>query len=154
MENWVKLRAECSAFQMFIRLRKGVEEDVKVRNEQLGEKSRIVFKVIADNGTFGVCRDIKGTLPSPTRRPVPALGLSDWLDFSWDQSGIYVKDKDGKSISDSALTLTDELECKLKLKTGEELSEWQFRKRVLEDLFFGLKISQDEPFSKDIPTPY
>lgn len=153
MENWVKLRSECSAFQMFMRLRKGTEEDVKVRNEQLGESSKIIFKVVPDNGTFGVCREIKGLLPSPTRRPLPVLGISDWIDFSWDQSGIHVKDKDGKSLADSTLTLTDELECKLKLKTGEELSEWQFRKRVLEDLFFDLTLSPDKLFDNDLPTP-
>lgn len=35
----------------------------------------------------------------------------------------------------ATLTLTDDGECKLKLPKGEELACWQFRKRVLEDLF-------------------
>jgi hypothetical protein len=37
----------------------------------------------------------------------------------------------------ATLTLTNEGKCKLKVEGGEELYDWQFRRMVLENLFFG-----------------
>ena len=135
MEDWVKRRNDCSPFEMFIRLRKGAEEDVKARNSLLKDGASVRFKVVADNGTFGVSREAVGQ-PDATTGPAPEKRISDWIDFSWDESGITVKDQKGKTVQAATVTLTDDGECKLKLSDGTVLSCWQFRKRILEDLFF------------------
>jgi len=130
MENWVQLRHDCSAFEMFTKLRTGVEEDVNIRNglRKLGEQ--VAFRVDANDSSFTV------------RREGP-LGVCASVKFAWTPKEISVRPYSKTSLAtytaDSLsviLTLTDEGECKLRLPKGEELTCWQFRKRVLEDLFF------------------
>ncbi len=139
MENWVKLRHACSPLEMFIRLRHGAEEDVKARNELRKEGDQFLFKVVSDNGTFAVSRESN-------------RGAA-WVDFTHTESGITVKDPTGKTIQETTLTLTDEGECKLRLPNGEELTCWQFRKRILEDLFFNLSFPVLKPKQTTIATP-
>jgi len=130
MENWVKLRHDCSAFEMFTRLRTGVEDDVSTRNGLKKPGEEVNFRVDANDSSFTV------------RREGP-LGVCASVKFAWTPKEISVKPYSETSraiyTADSlsvTLTLTDEGECKLKLPQGEELTCWQFRKRVLEDLFF------------------
>jgi len=120
MDNWVKLRHECSPLVMFTKLRLEAEKDVKIRN-QVGEDRSAIFKIIKHDGNFSIAREGHEY---------------DVRDFIRTESGIMVKDKDETVVLEATLTLTDEAECRLKLKSGEELTTWQFRKRALEDLFF------------------
>jgi hypothetical protein len=48
---------------------------------------------------------------------------------------VGVIDDAGKEICVATLTITKERECRL-LVNDDELTEWQFRKMVLESLFF------------------
>jgi hypothetical protein len=125
MENWVKLRHECSPLEMFLKLKDGVREDIETREKLIRDqdKGTVAFSMMPLNGRgFTVLRE--GHL------------ISDWVEFTWDAAGISVRNKEDKVVQKATLTLTDDGECKLKLATGEELTCWQFRKRTLENLFF------------------
>jgi hypothetical protein len=124
MENWVKLRHDCSPLEVFLALKEGANEDSNTRNELKGKDDPVRFRVAARNKhAFEVYRE-SGDDYTLVR-------------VSWDRSGITVHDRQDKVIDKATLTLTDEGECKLKLASnGDELTGWQFRKRFLESLFF------------------
>jgi predicted polyphosphate/ATP-dependent NAD kinase len=110
---------------MFLQLKEGAKEDVETRQKLIKEedKGSVAFAVTLHNGQgFSVRRE--------------GHKISDWVTFRWDASGISVTDKNDKIVQKATLALTDDAECKLKLSTGEQLTCWQFRKRMLEDLFF------------------
>ena len=58
------------------------------------------------------------------------------LTFRKTDSGVKVTAEDDKVLHAATLTLGEDGECRLKLNR-EELEFWQFRRRALEDLFFG-----------------
>jgi hypothetical protein len=123
--DWVTLRHECSPLEVFIKLKEGAEQDVEVRNKLKKADADFAFKVRPQNGkSFSVL--CEGS-------------VYGFVTFSWSPVGIKVTDESDKVIQEATLTLTDNGKCKLKLQNGEELECWQFRKRVLEDLFFNLK---------------
>lgn len=122
MENWVKLRHLCSPLEMFLQLKEGAKEDVETREKLVKDqdKGTVAFRIMSHNGKgFSVIRE--------------GHQISDWVEFTWEASGISVRNKDDKVVQKATLTLTDEGECKLRVSTGEELTCWQFRKRMLED---------------------
>lgn len=126
--NWVKLRHECSPFDMFTRLRHGAEQDINTLESLRKDKAPAAeFKIIAEHNFFTIKRYITGKYAD--RNP--------WVQFSWDDSGITVKEDSGK-VTKAIVTLNDDGNCRLKLESGEELNCWQFRKHFLEDLFFNL----------------
>jgi len=49
---------------------------------------------------------------------------------------IQVKNGDREVLFEAGITLNDAGECKLRVDT-EEVESWQFRRRALEELFFG-----------------
>lgn len=121
--RWVKLRSECSPLEMFLKLKEGTKEDAEARNSLNAPDSTVSFKIVLLNGkAFSVIR--QGS---------EVYGV---VSFYWDKSGIEVRDREDKATVKATLTLTDEAECKFKMPDGTELSLWQFRKRMLEDLFF------------------
>jgi hypothetical protein len=134
MENWVQLRYKCSPAEVFTEVRQGIEEDVTRINEIHKDNAEIKFSVVGKNGKFSVCR--KGPLVSAGETNAMAFSLT-CVDFTVTESGIAVKTAAGTS-EQATLTLTNEAECKLRLKDGQELDSWQFRKRYLEDLFFNI----------------
>lgn len=126
IKNWVELRYNCSPLEMFTRIRHGVEEDINLLASLRKDKQPAVeFKIIAERNFFTVTRLIAGEYAD----------RSPWVQFSWNNDGIGVKNFVGAA-EKAALTLNDDAECKLKLEDGKELNCWQFRKRFLEDLFF------------------
>ncbi|HEX5410919.1 MAG TPA: hypothetical protein VFZ27_03575 [Terriglobia bacterium] len=126
IKNWVELRHNCSPFDMFTRLRHGVEQDIATLVALLSDKRPATeFKIIAESNFFAVTRQVAGEYAE----------RSPWVQFSWNNEGIRVKNFRGAS-EKAVLTLNDSGECKLKLEDGKELNCWQFRKRFLEDLFF------------------
>jgi hypothetical protein len=62
-------------------------------------------------------------------------GMERTISFIRSPNSIGVIDDAGKEICVATLTITKERECRL-LVNGDELTEWQFRKMVLEPLFF------------------
>src|SRR5208283_2334897 len=114
MENWVKLRHECSPFKVFNELRLGIKEDVAARNS-LRDGEQVRFDVVERGETFSVIRE------------GPKISAS--LDFTFDSSGISVTtppivNYDNSKMANvtvslgswrASLTLNDEGQCKLKV---------------------------------------
>jgi len=129
MENWVKLRHECSPFVIFTKLRQGADADVRIRNELRKPNEQVSFKIVTNGKSFAVLRE------GPP-------GICASVKFKWTESEISVQPEFSQSYQTfsrdplrTTLTLTNEGDCKLKTGT-EELTCCQFRKKVLEDLFF------------------
>ena len=118
---WVKARAECSHAQMFERLQLGVTADVKARNE-LRNGEPIKFRVEYRGGTFAAHREQAATFSS--------------VHFALGPEGEILITHDGATIGIATLTLNNEGQCRY-VVNGEELEEWQLRKKALEKLFFG-----------------
>ncbi|HEV3277716.1 MAG TPA: hypothetical protein VG860_12935 [Terriglobia bacterium] len=127
MDNWVKLRIDCSPFKVFVELRKGAKEDAETRNKGRtdAEVNRYSFDVTngENDRVFTVWRHS------------PDENLNSAVDFSWSNSGILVRGFKGQTLIEATLTLDDEGNCKLRVGL-ENLTSWQFRKRALEPLFF------------------
>lgn len=123
IEDWVKLRHECSPAAMYLKLKDGANKDVEARMECLDPGSNQAFRLDSQKGFFNVMRRGPG-------------GSATWVQFVLTENSIVVEDSSGKVLLRAHLTLTDKAECKLRLENGEELSPWQFRKRALEELFF------------------
>ena len=119
--DWVTARNECSLGTMFLRLRHGAEKDVEVRNGLREEDEPSKWAVKSDGEHFIVYRESR-------------LGYRA-VEFSRRQATIDINSDELKVSFSATLTLTDLGECKL-VVNGEELYEWQLRKRVLEKLFF------------------
>jgi len=108
---------------MFLKLKEGAKGDVEARNSLKRSGENATFRIRLHNGKgFSVIRE--GEDPF------------DWVEVSWDKLGIYVKDRDEAVVCKATITLSDEGECKLRLPDGEQLNCWQFRKKILQDLFF------------------
>jgi len=118
--NWVAVRAECSAMQMFEKLKLEIESDVLIRNDLRPEDRYYGFKFVPSSGSFTVLRQ--------------GNRISSAVAFFLDGGQIVVK-KDDILIFAATVTLNDDGECIFKVK-GEERSSWQVRKMALEDLFF------------------
>jgi hypothetical protein len=120
--DWVNARAECSLVAAFIRLEKSIKDDTAAANQRF--KDRRKFGVtIQDSNSFSVYEEVQ-----PPRH----------ITFKLSESQIsVVKRCDGREdIQFSAtLTINKDKQCRF-LVEGEELEEWQFRKKALEPLFF------------------
>jgi hypothetical protein len=116
--DWVNARAQCSAAIMFARLRVNVKADVEKRSRLDGNW---FFKFWSEEHAFFVSRE----RPNQTRT----------LSFVGCPTSIGVMDED-KERYIATLTLNNEGECRLSVN-GQEMEEWQFRKMILEELFFG-----------------
>jgi hypothetical protein len=125
--RWVTARHACSPFEVHKRLQSGCERDVKERNElqrPVPADSFAAFKIISSEpDRFSVLRE------GPS-------GLNASIAFVCYPTGISVRRDDGTTVVEATLTLNDDGDCRLKAGNSE-LSCWQFRKRALEDLFFG-----------------
>lgn len=128
IENWVKLRHECSPLEIFIKLQHGAEEDVRTRNSLLQDNGSMEFRIFAEGNFFTVIKDVRDEFGNIHK-------LASWVKFSWDKNGITIKSNEDTKGQKASLTLTHDAQCRLKLNS-EELTCWQFRKRFLEDLFF------------------
>ena len=117
---WVQKRAECSYSQVFKELEMAVDSDVKIKHKQTeGGPRGFRFQRYSDD-RFVVYRE--------------AFQGSTNVEFGCTHPGIYAK---GEGVNLKAvLSLNDDGECRLKVG-DDELKNWQFRKRALEDLFFG-----------------
>lgn len=128
MEDWVRLRHNCSPYEIFLKLRAGCEEDVKVRNELKEPGQQLSFRMTKNGNSFLVLREGPRNYAS--------------IEFKWNESEITVRSEMTQNFQTYAkdslrvtLTLTDEGDCRIKMDS-QELTCAQFRKRVLEDLLF------------------
>jgi hypothetical protein len=117
--DWVKARAECSLFGIFLRLRSNAEEDVANANEIFKDIHRR-FGFVSDAKSFTVFEDV-----SPRRN----------VTFKLNADNISVSNGRGKEQFSATLTLNKDRECRL-LVGEEEMDLWFFRKKALEALFF------------------
>lgn len=140
MENWVKLRHECSPFKVFLELRNGTEEDVSVRNQISANSQNVVYEV--DSAQDEMSFQVIGTIQAA----IPGLPLGRSVKFQRTENGITVQ-RAGKPNIDAVLTLTNDNECKLQVGS-DILTLWQFRKRALEDLFFNFEMHNPEVLSQ------
>jgi hypothetical protein len=118
--NWVKARAECSAAQVFKELELGAKEDVEKRNLLRSPEEQFRFLVAqAGPDRFAVIRE--------------AARGSRSVDFMLAHSIISVDA--GLSKFSGVITLNNFGECRLRVG-NDELEQWQFRRKALEQLFF------------------
>jgi len=120
--DWVKARAACSIAVVFKELELGARGDVDSFHE-----------IAPNNRTLAVVTSDKGNRFSVTRHGNTQLSV----DFALNGGKITVTDARRPKWSVSAtLTLNDAGECRLHVD-GKDLEQWQFRRKVLEPLFFG-----------------
>jgi hypothetical protein len=119
--NWVKARAECSLVRVFKALELAVKEDVDAINSLLKPGSGMSFAVANYGKRFSAVCEVNH-YPSNS------------VDFILEEDGIQIGES-GNIKFRATLTLTNSGRCKLKVN-GEELEQWQVRRKALEDLFF------------------
>jgi hypothetical protein len=125
--DWVSARAKCSPVEAFTHLESQVEEDINKRTALMSDsekKYRIRFHFQREQNQFSVwvVRDEERIGYAVFKSIQDGISVSYW--GAPDLIGI--------------LTLSDDGECRLKVKDVGELSFWQFRKRALEPLLFTL----------------
>jgi hypothetical protein len=138
--DWVSARIECSASKVFQQLKSRAKLDVEKRNERLtnDEKQRRVrfsfFEEPADireqaDNYFSVSR-VETVRAMEKRKDVQF--------FQRDETTIAVTSQDQQQtfldfVAIPTLTITGD--CRLTVN-DEELTQWQFLRTALEDLFF------------------
>ena len=125
--DWVTERAKCSPKSILLKLESQIEEDIKKRNAVLSDSEkmyRVRFHFQRDLNQFSVW----------TLRDQERLGFAA---FRSSPEGITVTYVDPQPELVGILTLSNEGECKLKVK-DIEYAFWQFRKLALEPLLFTL----------------
>jgi hypothetical protein len=121
--SWVKARAECAVVEVLKALQRGAQQDVSERNELLDTTAQVRFKIEMNSDSFSVLR----------------IGnrVSASVKFTPTKTGIRAMNGT-KLVLEGDLTLNDEGQCRLRVNGDEhEVEFWQFRRRALEDLFFG-----------------
>jgi hypothetical protein len=119
--NWVRARAECSIINAFMRLKLAIRKDVDTANE-IFRGTGTKFEIVHDATSFTVYQET-----SPPRSI--SFSLNDV------NSLIEVGSEKGTDFS-VAITLNKDRQCNFLLADGEELDEWQFRRKALEKFFF------------------
>ena len=125
--NWVEKRAACTLASIFNQLCEGIKEDVQAIN--------LVRRVTEDNH-FQADMHSSGTTiivgqPNIVPRKTVYVGIADG------RISVYQEwDKRRWTVS---IGLNDQGRCTLRLDDVTELEQWQFRKKALEGLFFGVK---------------
>jgi hypothetical protein len=107
--DWVTSRVKCSVFEVFSRLRTGVQGDLERRALSLPPDTRMSFKMREEQP------------PWSDRFTVLRLGdtISDSIEFSYAENTIRVKDAGGRTKITAKLTLNDDGDCRLKVDDQE-----------------------------------
>jgi hypothetical protein len=121
--DWVEKRATCTAEAMFLQLANGVQVDVKARNA-IGNDGNFAAEFSGDKRALVIGET--GAWARKERVRIFPLGRN-----------IEVRDEICGAAFSAEVFLNDEGRCKLRLKDGIELEQWQFRRLALEALFFG-----------------
>lgn len=138
--DWVSARSECSAAEVFERLRAQVKRDVEKR-EEISQRqqnprvgSQFAFKFLEEGPTFIAM--------------VEGAQLHKTVRFECTANSITARGDDEKPSLTAALTLSNDGQCRL-VVNGQEYELWQFRKMALESLFFS---PYQRPQLKGLPT--
>jgi hypothetical protein len=128
--DWVTKRANCVAFKVFQQLKVDIEKDIEVRNSLVPIQQRTTHNIgfsleTNDNVIFSVHRS--------------GANIVSLIQFRMDGENIVVRDNKDRTILTASLTLNNAGECVLGVDSSE-LTSWQFRRRALEQLFFGFSI--------------
>jgi hypothetical protein len=131
--NWVEVRSACTVAKVFNALRNEIAEDVEAANQVLSipETSRYQVDVHSDGSTIYVGR------PNMLSRARVIIGVSN--------GRIAVNEEWSGTKWSASIGLNDEGRCTLRLcdekgePTALEMEHWQFRKKALESLFFGVR---------------
>jgi hypothetical protein len=125
--DWVKERHSCSPSIVIEKLRLQVQDDVEKRTALMtqAEKERMKFEIVSEGRRFTVQVEGKNQLYRGVTFSLTVAGIAVH-DAAYGENLLY----------EAALTLSDDGECRLKVK-DKEYDLWQFRKLVLQDIFFG-----------------
>lgn len=123
--DWVTARRKCSAGEVFETLLAGARANVEAMATATDGQTVNLFKLSSLDGSFSVSRPRFSGL----------IGVRFYLA---DQEIIAEPFRlGGAGVLTATLTLNDDGECRL-LVEGVELQPWQFLKRALEPLLFGV----------------
>jgi hypothetical protein len=125
--NWVEKRAGCNIVEVFNRLCMEIANDIIAINGIKYKEFYFKQESLSD-GTIVIGQ------PNRTPRLTVAIGIVD--------QKIVVVDQATADRWSVRVGLNNEGRCTLKLEDGTELEQWQFRKKALEELFFGDKRQQ------------
>lgn len=122
--NWVEVRAACSVAQIFNDLQNGIDEDISAINQarNLPEDHRFSVALLSGGTTVVVAQD--GEYPSQRVK----VGI--------DADVICAEDLTAGKKWKASVRLNDAGRCVLWLD-NVPIEQWQFRKMVLQRLFFG-----------------
>jgi len=124
--DWVKARSVCRSVNVFKELEQGVRDDVSAAQSLVPARNETKFSVVkASSGRFSV-----------TRVDDPMTSQCRSVDFAHEKERINVYDDKDQLMYSAMLTLNNLGVCRL-LVGEEELTQWQFRRKALEKLFFG-----------------
>lgn len=123
--DWVASRAACSVQQVFNELQNGIDEDIAAINsvKNLPDEKKFRIAPLTGGTTIVVAQD--GVSPSPRVK----IGMDD--------SQICAEDATVGRSWRATVGLNDAGRCVLRLNGRQEIEQWQFRKMVLQRIFFG-----------------
>jgi hypothetical protein len=124
--DWVHARSECSLPHIFKELEQGVRDDIEVAQSLVPPRYEIKFSMAQSS--------MKRF--STIRVDDPMRGISSSVDFVCTRDKIETYDENSQLLLSASLTLNNEGKCRL-LVNDTELTQWQFRRKALEKLFFG-----------------
>jgi hypothetical protein len=120
--DWVNARCECSLAVVFQQLKMQIDADVEQRNLKRSPTPYYAFSVTSTISSITVMLNGNGIQPH-----LILLKLGD--------KNIAVYDDNNQLMFEASLTLSDDGQCRLKIK-DQEKEFWQFRRMALEKLFF------------------
>ena len=120
--NWVEKRATCNVAEIFHQLCIEIGNDIIAINGIRYKELYFKQESLRD-GTIVIGQ------PNRTPRATVSIGIVD--------QQIIVQDQATPDKWSVRVGLNSEGRCVLKVEGGSELETWQFRKKALENLFFG-----------------
>jgi hypothetical protein len=125
--DWVAVRSQCSAKQMFEQLRLGIKQDVESANKAIHQNPHRDpgrgFKIAENNRTIKVFFD------NPFGEGISVL---------FTLAGNVIRVSDGETnqpIFNTGIGLNAEGECRFKIG-DKECDSWEVRRKALEEMFF------------------
>jgi hypothetical protein len=117
--DWVTALSDCSAGEVFLRLKQQVESDIEIRQDLCPEGIHYRFRFMVERDTFSAV--------------VEGHQILKQVVFSRKGKTISVKGENANF--DATVTLDETGKCKVRID-GQERDLWHLRKKALERLFF------------------
>jgi hypothetical protein len=119
------IRNKCSVRGVFEALRLQIENDIKIRNDQLRSDNKRKYSYGMTVIASGIVVYLEGV-----------IGTGQSIALSIAQNGsILVRDENNEPMLEAYPTISDDGKCRLQIN-GQERELWQVRKMILEKLFF------------------